>query len=171
VPGANFAEIKQAENLREGGNLLWGMKEGPALKADPFAKFRKSPLFQDSRKRYEPGWTTHDRIADPRFVHLPSDERVAADLRLQPGSPAVNSGQKLPAEWPDPLRTADKDEPDIGALPLGAAYRGRWTAVAVWQREPMSFRAWSAEGGQCRSRLLGALVFRESVPSFKRPAL
>jgi hypothetical protein len=120
VPGANFAEIKQAENLREGGNLLWGMKEGPALKADPFAKFRKSPLFQDSRKRYEPGWTTHDRIADPRFVHLPSDERVAADLRLQPGSPAVNSGQKLPAEWPDPLRTADKDEPDIGALPLGA---------------------------------------------------
>lgn len=44
-----------------------------------------------------------------------------ADLRLQEGSPAVNPGQPLPAEWPDPLREADKDAPDIGALPLRAA--------------------------------------------------
>jgi hypothetical protein len=27
---------------------------------------------------------------------------------------------KVPAEWPDSLRAADKGKPDIGALPLGA---------------------------------------------------
>jgi hypothetical protein len=32
----------------------------------------------------------------------------------------VDSGIAVPAEWPDPLRIADKGTPDIGALPLGA---------------------------------------------------
>jgi hypothetical protein len=120
VPGANFAGMKQAENLRAGGNLIWGMKDGPTVKGDVFAKFRASPLFQESRKRYEAGWTTHDRLADPKFVRLPADEAQTADLRLQPDSPAINTGQKVPADWPDPLRAADKDLPDSGALPGGA---------------------------------------------------
>lgn len=120
VPGVNFTGMKQAENVREGGNLIWGMKEGPAFKGDVFAKFRASPLFRDSRNRYEPGWTTHDRLADPRFLRLPADESLGADLRLQAGSPAIDAGQKLPPDWPDPLREADKDGPDIGVLPLGA---------------------------------------------------
>lgn len=119
VPGANFGGMKQAENLREGGNLIWGLKDGPAFKGDVFAKFRASPLFQASRKRYEPGWTTQDRLVDPRFVRLPADESVAADLRLQSDSPAVNAGQPVPSDWPDPLRAADKDGPDIGVVPLG----------------------------------------------------
>src|SRR5262249_59647047 len=76
-------------------------------------------LFQDSRKRYEPGWTTQDRLADPKFVRLAADGSPAADLRLQADSPAVKAGQKLPAEWPDPLRAEDR-EADLGALPLGA---------------------------------------------------
>jgi len=33
----------------------------------------------------------------------------------------VKTGIALPAEWPDPLRAADKDAPDIGALPLATA--------------------------------------------------
>lgn len=119
VPGVQFIGIKAAKDLREGGNLLWGMKEGPKLKVDPFAKFRASPLFAESRKRYEPGWTTQDRIANPRFVKLSADE-VRADLRLQADSPAVNTGQPVPHAWPDPLRDADKGLPDVGALPLGA---------------------------------------------------
>ncbi len=123
VPGVNLAGIKQAEALREGGNLLWGMKEGPAAK-DVFAKFRASPLFQESRKRYEPGWTTHDRVADPRFQNLSSDETAAADLRLRSDSPAIDAGQKLPVDWPDPLRTADEGAPDIGALPAGGELWG-----------------------------------------------
>lgn len=119
IPGVSFVGLKEAPNLREGGNVIWGMKDGPALKSDPFAKFRASPLFRDSRKRYEPGWTTHDRVTDPRFVRLPADESLAADLRLHPDSPAINTGQPLPPHWPDPLRAADQDGPDIGVLPLG----------------------------------------------------
>jgi hypothetical protein len=30
-------------------------------------------------------------------------------------------GLPLAANWPDPLRGNDSDQPDIGALPLGAA--------------------------------------------------
>ncbi len=119
VPGTGFAGIKEAGNVREGGNLIWGVAQGPTLAADHFAKFRASPLFEASRQRYEPGWTTHDHVADPKFVRLPADWTTAADLRLQANSPAVNSGLPLPADWPDPLREVDKDLPDIGAIPLG----------------------------------------------------
>lgn len=114
VPGVGFVGIKQAKDLREGGNLLWSVKDGPGLKIDPFAKFRGSALFADSRKRYEPGWTTHDRIADPRFVKLTSD---VCDLRLDAKSPAIKAGQPVPKDWPDPLRERDEGAPDIGALP------------------------------------------------------
>ena len=113
VPGVGFAGIKEPGNVREGGNILWGVQDGPSIKGDPFAKFRASPLFTASKKFHEPGLTTHDRVADPKFVAFP------ADLRLRPDSPAVNTGQPVPIEWPDSLRAADKDAPDIGALPLG----------------------------------------------------
>ncbi len=119
VPGVVIPG-KEADNLREGGNLLWGLKDGPGLKGDPFAKFRASALFAASKERYPPGWTTHDRVADPRFVKLPADESLPADLRLQADSPAADGGQPIPADWPDPLRDADRGAPDVGALPLGA---------------------------------------------------
>src|SRR6185437_14923790 len=70
VPGAGFAGIPRAGDLREGGNLLWGLAEGPKLDRDPFAKFRASRLFDESRRHYEPGWTIQDQVADPRFVSL-----------------------------------------------------------------------------------------------------
>lgn len=120
MPGVNFTGMKQAENVREGGNLIWGMKDGPGFNGDPFARFRASALFAESRKVYEPGWTTHDRAADPKFVRLDTDETLPSDLRLRADSPAVNFGRPLPAEWPDPLRAADRDAPDAGMLPLGA---------------------------------------------------
>lgn len=119
VPGVNFVALEKAHNLREGGNLLWGVSD-PELKDDPFAKFRASPLFADSRKFYEPGWTTHDRIADPLFVSLSVDESRPVDLRLSAESPAVKSGRSLPSDWPDPFRKADTTAPDSGAIPLDA---------------------------------------------------
>ena len=118
VPGAVILG-KQAAALREGGNLLWGMKEGPTGKADPFARLRKSPLFKDSRRFYKPGWTMTDFVADPKFVKLTEDQNEPADLRLSEGSSAIDVGLVLPANWPDPLRDADKGKPDIGAVPFG----------------------------------------------------
>ena len=117
LPGLNFGGMKEPENVREGGNLIWGLEQGPMPNADPFAKFRASKLFEDSRQRYESGWTTHDRVADPRFVRLTEDDLANTDLRLQPGSPAIDAGVPVPAEWPDPVRSADPGAPDIGALP------------------------------------------------------
>ena len=78
-------------------------------------------MFNESRKFFEPGWTMQDNVADPRFESLPADISQAADLRLQPDSPAVKVGESLPAYWPDPYRTAANVRPDIGALPLGMA--------------------------------------------------
>jgi hypothetical protein len=119
LPGLGFVGVKPAADLREGGNIIWALRGGATAAGDPFAKFRASALFQESRKRYEAGWTAHDRAVDPRFIALSADETAAVDLRLQPGSPAINTGRPLPPAWPDPLWAADKDEPDVGALPAG----------------------------------------------------
>lgn len=122
APGAVIVG-KDAGMLREGGNLLWGMKDGPGLKGDPFAKFRASTLFAESQKRYPPGWTTQDRFADPRFAKAPDADNVP-DLRLTEGSPAIDSGLSIPDEWPDPLRKSDSGQPDIGAIPFRAEIWG-----------------------------------------------
>lgn len=119
VPGAVILGKEAAGPLREGGNLLWGVKEGPTGKARPFARLRSSPLFESSRKFYPAGWTTDDRVADPKFVRL-SSVNEESDLRLAAGSPAIDAGLPVPAKWPDPLRDADRGKPDIGALPIGA---------------------------------------------------
>jgi hypothetical protein len=118
VPGA-VVHGKEAGPMREGGNLLWGVNEGPTMEVDPFAKLRSSPLFQDSQRFYAPGWTTNDIVADPKFVKLTETPEEPSDLRLSGGSPAIDAGLVIPAEWPDPVREADKGKPDIGAVPLG----------------------------------------------------
>jgi len=119
LPGIVFGGMKGEARLREGGNILWGIQHGPGFEGDLFAKFRASPLFADSRNRYEPGWTTHDRSADPKFVRLRSEWTKPSDLRLQPSSPAINSGQPIPNDWPDTLRSSDSGRPDVGAIPAG----------------------------------------------------
>jgi hypothetical protein len=119
VPGAGFAGIKEPGQVREGGNLLWGIKDGPRVSGEPFAKFRATPFFQASRKLHEPGLSTLDFVADPKFVQPPGEVSTSADLRLAPGSAAIDKGQPIPDPWPDPLRGADAGAPDIGALPAG----------------------------------------------------
>lgn len=111
---------KTAGALREGGNLVWGVKEGPLKMVDPFARLRRSPLFEDSKRVYEPGWTTRDIVADPKFVKLHPDPLEASDLRLSSSSPAIDAGEPLPKSWPDPLSGQDRGKPDIGAIPFGA---------------------------------------------------
>lgn len=117
VPGVGFVAVKEPGVVRAGGNLLWGLVQGPQLTGDPFAKFRASPLFAAGRKHYEPGLTTHDRVADPKFAQFTTED---CDLRLRADSPAIDFGQPVPAAWPDPLRGVDEGKPDSGALPAGA---------------------------------------------------
>lgn len=117
IPGVNFVALKEAENLREGGNILWGLKDGPGLKGDPFAKFRASPLFASSRRFYPPGWTTDDRVVDPQCVR---PQGTPADVRIAAAGPAARSGIVLPSQWPDPYRPAAEAKPDVGAIPVGA---------------------------------------------------
>ena len=68
-----------------------------------------------------PEWGTHDRFADPAFVSMKTDWSERCDVRLAAGSPAIDTGVIVPAEWRDPLRAADADAPDIGAIPQGQA--------------------------------------------------
>ncbi|MBL9133359.1 MAG: hypothetical protein JNG86_19265, partial [Verrucomicrobiaceae bacterium] len=108
APGASFAGIKEPWALREGGNILWSPND--TAKADLFAKFRASPLFEASKKFQPDGWTTTDRLIDPKFTS-------ADDFTLQSGSPAIDTGIALSADWPDPLR--ENGKPDIGVIPHG----------------------------------------------------
>jgi hypothetical protein len=141
MPGNIFAEGDF--DFQADGNLHWSLSDGAAQTTDFLARFRLSPAFAKSQSRYPPGWTAHDRFADPRFVHLvpriePSADGSArsgsaCDLTLRHDSPAVDMGVTLPADWPDPLRTADRGRPDAGALPHGVepwsvGVRSRWTA-------------------------------------------
>lgn len=136
VPGAGFAGLTKTGNIREGGNVLWGLVDGPQAPREPFAKFRASALFAGSKKFYEPGLTTHDRVADPQFTALSTDLAAPCDLTLRSTSPAIGAGLPLPTEWPDPLRATDEKQPDSGALPLGARAWG----VGIDGRLPLSGR-------------------------------
>jgi hypothetical protein len=100
------------------GNLFWSLGPDKPLSNDPFAKFKSSAAFVASKARYPDGWTTHDQIADPRFVELAHDWHVTANLCLRADSPAVKSAVSLPDEWPDPLR-ASGGSADRGAIPHG----------------------------------------------------
>lgn len=98
------------DDLAADGNLLWGAKTGPAFQGDFFAARKSKPL--------PPDFGAHDIFADPKLARITPDGPL--DARLLPGSAAIDAGVKLPAEWPDSLRAADKSKPDIGALPQGA---------------------------------------------------
>lgn len=107
------------DDLQADGNLHWSMTEGPTHEGDFFAEFRRSRIFEASKKWYSPGWAAHDIFADPKFARCRPDWQIPADVRLREDSPAVNAGVELPTDWPDPLRGRDHAKPDIGAVPLG----------------------------------------------------
>lgn len=100
------------------GNLHWSAGLGSS-KGNPFAKFRQSKAFAESKARYAPGWGAGDRFADPKFVKFATDWKASLDLSLQADSPAIDMGMTVPGDWPDPVRDSDRGKPDAGALPLG----------------------------------------------------
>ena len=115
--GVNFQGVQPDDDLQVDANLMWSAARGRSS-GDVFAKFRGSPAFAASKKRYPPGWGAGDVHADPQFVDM-----GRGDFRLRPGSQAVDAGIRLPATWPDTRRSVDKKMPDIGALPVGSAPR------------------------------------------------
>jgi hypothetical protein len=95
------------DDIEAGGNLLWGLKAGPAFQGDYFAARQTRGLA---------AFGAGDVFADPKLAHV-----AAGALDVRPlGGGGVDAGVKVPADWPDSLRAADRGKPDIGALPVGA---------------------------------------------------
>lgn len=135
---ARRAAAKPPTDFQADGNLHWSVSDGAGVN-NYLAAFRDSAEFVSSRKLYAPGWTAHDRFADPRFQSFAADWRQPLDVRLQAGSPAIDAGVALPADWPassgiQAEENPDADVPDIGAVPLGAPL----TAVGVQGRYTLS---------------------------------
>ncbi|MBL8826421.1 MAG: right-handed parallel beta-helix repeat-containing protein [Planctomycetaceae bacterium] len=109
----NFTPPTPAAAVASDGNVYWSpqadQKAGNAL----FDRYRKSPAFVENQPFYAPGSTTHSRFARP-FAEV-------ATPTLSPGSPAIDAGVELPADWADPLAKHDRGARDVGALPLGVA--------------------------------------------------
>jgi hypothetical protein len=141
----SIALLSAKSDFQVDHNLHWSVAQGQA--ADFLPKFQKSKVFEESKKQYAPGWTAHDRFADPKFVKFGSSWKEAVDLGLQAASPAIDAGLVLPKEWPDPLGALDKGKPDLGAVPLGAeparvGVRGRLTQFgAKAKKEPIDLPA------------------------------
>ncbi|MBI1903086.1 MAG: DUF1565 domain-containing protein [Planctomycetia bacterium] len=102
------------------GNLYWQMGLDASRAATYFDAFRSSSVFEKSKTAYPPGFEARSLVVDPKFIRAEMSAEQENDYRLQQGSPAIDAGVDLPADWPDPSRAMDKGKPDIGALPLGA---------------------------------------------------
>lgn len=112
-----------ALDVIEDGNLYWSPLADSKQAASLFAKFRASDAFAKSRERYTAGSTTNSLVANPQFQRVSDEATQAHDYRPIQGSPALDVGIAIPAEWPDPVRDSDSGKPDIGAFPVGVE---RW---------------------------------------------
>src|SRR5262249_21857043 len=81
-PRLNFSAVSADDDFQADGNLFWGVKEGPKVRGDFFATFRKSALFAASKKRYPPGLGANDRFAHPKLASLGGEGNQPSDLRL-----------------------------------------------------------------------------------------
>ena len=117
LPGLNFGSSEI--DMQADGNLHWSVADGPHYEGDFFAKFRSSPIFAASQRKYDGGWASRDLFANPRFHQLVAEWRKPLNVRPRKNSPVINAGIKLPQDWPDPLRSNDLGKPDIGAVPVG----------------------------------------------------
>jgi hypothetical protein len=101
------------------GNLFWS-PDAQKKAATFFDRYRKSSAFEQSKATYAPGSTSHSLAVDPKLQRVTPSWPEEIDLRLTKGSPAVNAGATVPAEWPDSRRPDDSGKPDIGAFPSGS---------------------------------------------------
>lgn len=118
LPAARMLEPESG--VASDGNLYWQ----PGLDANEgekfFARYRSSPLFEQSKKVHANGFESRSLVSDPKFVKLANDAKTDNDYRLADGSLAVDAGVDVSKDWPDPLRGNDSGRPDLGALPRGS---------------------------------------------------
>jgi hypothetical protein len=119
-------------DMHADGNLHWSPAQPDKNAADFFTAFRKSKVFEASKKVYEPGWTAHDVYGDPRFLKFAPEALDDVDVRLGKNSAALGRGVALPADWPDVMRRNQR--PDIGALPAGAAAMQVGWRPGAWRK-------------------------------------
>ncbi|GIJ59299.1 right-handed parallel beta-helix repeat-containing protein [Virgisporangium aurantiacum] len=97
--------------------------DGERFRAGTFAdleRLRASVLFEQSRRRYRPGYEANSLLAEPGFRRINRTGRPRDDDDLRPAdtSPVLGAGVRLPADLGalDPFRP-DLDNPDIGCYP------------------------------------------------------
>jgi hypothetical protein len=117
--GLSALKVVDAQHGQQDGNLYWGPMSGPVSAGNFFDRYRASPLFKLSKEVYPDGFEARSLVADPLFAALSQTPGGASDYSLRSGSPAIDAGAKLPADWPDPLRDQDMGAADIGCLPAG----------------------------------------------------
>lgn len=117
LPG--FGTPNALDNCGGDANLYWTIQPEAPEAGKYFGKFRESEAFRQSREIYPPGTSSNSRVADPRFREVTVNPAIRLKAALTRESPAIDAGVPLPEDWRDPLRDADKGEPDLGALPLG----------------------------------------------------
>jgi hypothetical protein len=118
LPG--YVPADAAKDAVGDGNFYWSPETTPPQAKALFDRYRSSPAFAESKKRYPSGSDTNSRVADPKLARVSASVEGASDYQLGAASPAIDAGVDIPAEWPDPLRAADKGRPDVGAIPAGS---------------------------------------------------
>jgi hypothetical protein len=116
------------------GNLFWSLKPEKELSKDPFAKFRASPAFEQSKAKYAAGWTTNDVLADPEFKQISADWREVANLHPRLFSAASEGGVELPKDWPDLQSESDDGRPDVGVVPAKSNRLSPGARIGVYGR-------------------------------------
>lgn len=109
-------------NIHADHNLLWSHPHGEEIKSDFFQKLHAGSwkrYFDASKAIYPPGVAANDMFANPAFVKFGAAWHDPLDLTLNAGSAAIDKGQPLDENLPDPLRAPDSGPPDIGAIPHG----------------------------------------------------
>lgn len=131
LPGEVFAEGEV--DLRADGNLHWSAEIGAAGAATFLKRHLSSPAFLKTKR------AAADHYADPGFAAAPREG--ALDLRARNAEVAA-MGVAVPAEWPDPLRSAAGEKPGVGAItaagPWRVGVRGRIDVTGKAQAEPFA---------------------------------
>jgi hypothetical protein len=115
-----FTALKPDHDAWGNGNQFWS--DNAAAATASLERYRQSPAFGQSKDRFGAGCDAATIIADPQ---LSLDGPAVRAFTPPAGSPAVDAGVLIPADWPDPCRDQDP-RPDIGALPAGAELHAGW---------------------------------------------